>query len=185
LVGDATEDRVYLDGAPWMALARLGDPARRREMLLAALRRCDTPIGPALIDRPLDHDSFASRTHCLYPPGAGENGGVWWIVGQWMALALDDAGWADEALALHHRCSRANHHRCFPGEWWSPLMAPDGIDGPASPHFGRSQQAAEAYPQPWAEGFHRAINPHEVAKWAYQLAFATGQSFDGCHIKIN
>ena len=175
LVGDAIEDRVYLDAAPWMALAGMGDPARRQEMLLTALRRCDTPIGPAIIDRPLDHDDFVSRTHCLYPPGAGENGGVWWIVGQWMALALEDAGLAEEALALHHRCSRANHHRLFPGEWWSPFMAPDGLDGPASPHFGRSQQAAEAYPQPWAEGFHRAINPHEVAKWAYQVGFATGR----------
>lgn len=181
VVGDATENRIYLDGSPWMALARMGNPARRQEMLLASLRRCDTPIGPAIIDRPLDHDDFPGRTHCNYPPGAGENGGVWWIVGQWMAMAMDDAGLTDEALALHHRCSRANHHRLFPGEWWSPFMAPDGIDGPASPHFGRSQQAAEAYPQPWAEGFHRAINPHEVTKWAYQLAFATGRSFGVGH----
>ncbi len=177
LVGDEADNHVYLDGQPWMALARIGDPARRQEMLLTALRRCDTPIGPAIIDRPLDHDDFPGRTHCCYPPGAGENGGIWWIVGQWMAMALDDAGLADEAMALHHRCSRANHHRHFPGEWWSPFMAPDGIDGPASPHFGSSQQAAEAYPQPWALGFHRAINPHEVAKWAYQLAFATGLRF--------
>lgn len=176
LVGDTVEGRVYLDGTPWMSLARLGDPARRAEMLLGALRRCDTPIGPAIIDRPLDRDGFPRRTHCLYPPGAGENGGVWWIVGQWMALALDDAGLANEAMELHQRCSRANHHRLFPGEWWSPFMAPDGLDGPASPHFGRAQQAAEAYPQPWAQGFDRTANPHEVAKWAYQVGFATGRS---------
>ena len=54
-------------------------------------------------------------------------------------------------------------------------MAPDGLDGPASPHFGRAQQAAEGYPQPWTQGFPRAVNPDEVAKWAYQLAFATGR----------
>ena len=175
LVGDVTENRVYLDGQPWMALAQIGEPAKRQAMLRTALSRCDTPIGPAIIDRPLDRDDFPGRTHCLYPPGAGENGGVWWIVGHWMALALEAAGCQDEAIALHHRCARTNHHRHFPGEWWSPFMAPDGLDGPASPHFGRAQQAAEAYPQPWTQGFPRAVNPDEVAKWAYQLAFATGR----------
>jgi hypothetical protein len=79
-------------------------------------------------------------------------------------MALDQEGLAAEADAVYASCSMHNHHRQFPAEWWSPLMAPDGIDGPASPNFGRAQQPPT---------FDRECNPNEAAKYAPKLWFAT------------
>ena len=170
LVGDDA-DRVYLDVQPWVCLALCGSPSARREALLTSLERCQTPIGPRLIDRALTSSEWPGRTHCTYPPGTGENGGIWWIVAYWMALALDQEGLADQAEQTIASCSLGNHHRQFPAEWWSPFMAPDGIDAPPAATFGKAQQPAS--------GFDRESNPLEVAKWAYQLYFATHRGAAG------
>ncbi len=171
LVG-GDDDRLYLDSQPWLALARVGDAEMRRRSLFACVERILTPIGPKLIDRPLQLAEIPTRSHVLYPPGSGENGCVWWLTGYWLAMALAAEGLVAEAEAVVASCSRDRHHACFPREWWSPLMAPDGIDGPDSPHYGKAQQPANAYPQSWAQGFPREMNPNEVAKYPYQIWYA-------------
>jgi hypothetical protein len=171
LVGD-DNDRLYIDSQPWLVLAKVGDAVMRRRSLLACVARLLTPIGPKLIDRPLQLDEIPKRSHVLYAPGSGENGCVWWLTGYWLAIALAAEGLHHEAEAVVAACSRDRHHACFPSEWWSPLMAPDGIDGPDSPHYGKAQQPANAYPHPWAQGFMRESNPNEVAKYPYQIWYA-------------
>ncbi len=174
VVGDG-DDRLYMDSQPWLVLARVGDAAMRKRALLACVERLMTPIGPKLIDRPLQYAEIANRSNVYYPPGSGENGGVWVLTGWWLAMALAAEGLTAEADAVAAACARDRHHALYPDEWWSPFMAPDGIDGPDSVHYGKSQQAADAYPQPWAQGFMRECNPNEVAKYPFQLWYAANR----------
>ena len=170
LVG-GERDRLYLDGVTWAVLAHLGTPEDRRRALDSALARCLTPIGPTLIDRGLGPHECSGRTHCTYPPGAGENAGIWWIAGWWLAMALDQEGRAGEADAVAASCSPTNHHRHYPQLWWSPFMNPDGIDGPESPLYGAAQHSGTAYGLPPDGGCDRESNPNEVAKVPFQSWF--------------
>jgi cellobiose phosphorylase len=159
------EDRLYLESQPWLVLARCGSAEARRRALQSAFDHCMTPIGPVIIDRGLVAADWAGITQCRYPLGCGENAGIWWIAGYWLAMALDQEGLTDMADQVYRSCSAENHHRHFPAEWWSPFMSPDGIDGRESPTFGKAQQASG--------GYNRERNPHEVAKFAYQVWFAS------------
>jgi Glycosyl hydrolase 36 superfamily, catalytic domain len=172
LIGGA-DDRLYLDSQPWLALARIGTAAQRRQALSLSAERTLTPIGTILIDRPLvTREEIAAKSHVLYPAGTGENGCVWWLCGWWLAMALAAEGLREVADQVAAACTRTRHRERYPDQWWSGLMAPDGIDGPASPHYGKAQQPGAAYPEPWAQGFPREINPNEVAKYPFQLWYA-------------
>ena len=163
LVGGA-DDRIYTEAQSWLALAKCGPPELRSRALRETIDRCLDRAGMLIMDKPLQPNERAGRTRIPYAAGTGENGGLWWLTGYWVSIALAEEGLRDEALRVHDACSMDNHHRLFPSVWWSTWMCPDGIDGPASPHYGQAQQPP---------GFNRESNPNEVAKFAYKLYFAT------------
>jgi len=163
LVGGA-DDRIFVEVQSWLALAKCGSPEFRRTALRETVARCLDRAGMLIMDKPLQPEERPGRTRIPYAPGTGENGGLWWLTGYWVAMALEQEGLRDEGLAVYDACSMDNHHRLFPEVWWSPWMCPDGIDGPSSKNYGQAQQPP---------GFNRESNPNEVAKFAYKLCFAT------------
>lgn len=90
-----------------------------------------------LIDKPLQREEWPDYTHCSYPPGTGENGGIWWISNYWVSMALASEGLEKEADKIYNLCSLSNHHKRFPKVFWSPFMSPDEIDSPFSPLWGK------------------------------------------------
>lgn len=160
IVGD-DDGVLFLNTQTWLTFAQCGTGELRKKALFSAFDKCMTRIGPTLMNEPLPlSNEYAPFS---YPPGRGENAGIWWLTGYWLTIALNQEGYTDKAREVYQSCSNMNHHKHFPGEWWSPFMAPDGIDGPVSDDFGKAQQ----------KPFNRERDPNEVAKYAFKLWYAT------------
>jgi hypothetical protein len=158
-------DRVFLEPQSWLGMAGCATPEGRKKALLISIEKCYTKIGLTLIDKPIQKGEWKNITdRDDFPRGTGENGGIWWISNYWMSMALASEGLKEKADEIYQLCSLSNHHKLFPNEFWSPFMAPDGIDSPLSANFGKGQQESE--------GMSRETNPNEVDKYPFKIWYA-------------
>jgi cellobiose phosphorylase len=114
-IGSAESEECQIDSLPqsWAELARVGEPARRRQALDSALTRLVHREEKViqLFDPPFDRTALDPGYIKGYIPGIRENGGQYTHAAVWLAMACAAAGREATAWELFEIINPINHAR--------------------------------------------------------------------------
>jgi len=122
------QGRIYLNSQSWALMSRTAPPRRVAAMLRSIRRRLWTPYGYALLAPAYTRrQDNIGRITCL-EPGCSENGSVYTHGNAFLAVALLEAGLADEGFEVVRRIMPFNPEN--PSACIIPYQLANGYGGP-------------------------------------------------------
>lgn len=136
---DAKEANLWLNPQSWAVVSGLSKDAQADLILKNVYERLNTEFGAVLMDPPFHEHAFEGAFAVIYNQGTKENAGIFSQSQGWLILAEALMGHGNRAYEYYCENSPAKQNGDADRRVLEPYCYGQFTEGPASPHFGRSQ----------------------------------------------
>ena len=141
VIGERTspEANMWLNPQSWSVISGFASEEQANAALDGVYERLNTEYGAVLMDPPYHREAFDGALAVIYNAGTKENAGIFSQSQGWIILAEALMGHGSRAFGYWYENSPAVQNEKAEIRKLEPYVYGQFTEGPASPHFGRSQ----------------------------------------------
>lgn len=135
----APEANMWLNPQSWAVISGLATPEQADVAMQNVNDKLNSDFGAVLMDPPYHSHAFEGALAVIYNQGSKENAGIFSQTQGWLILAEALLGHGNQAYKYYHENCPASQNEKAEIRHLEPFCYGQFTEGPASPHFGRSQ----------------------------------------------